>query len=70
MMSVLQNDIVMNLSTDEVLYLITEGIKCSFRSEDMYNLQGDNQLVNKYMEYRLDEDAVQQMVLDLFYEKK
>lgn len=70
MMSHLENDIIMSLTTEELLFLITEGVKCSFLSEDMYTLPGDNQLVERYMEYRLDEEGVQKLVLDLFYEKK
>lgn len=69
MLSLLENDITMNLSVDEMLYLITEGINCSFLAEDMYTLPGENLLVNKYMEFRLDEEGVQKLVVDLFYEK-
>ena len=70
MLSVLEKDIVTNVTADEVVYLVAEGMWCSFRSEDMYNLPGDNRLVDRYMEYRLDEEGVQRIVLDLFYEKK
>lgn len=67
MLSVLEKDIVTNVTADEVVYLVAEGMWCSFHSEDMYNLPGNNQLVERYMEYRLDEEGVQQIVLDLFY---
>lgn len=70
MMSVLENDIVMNLSSDEVIYLITEGMNCSFLAEDMYTLPGENQMVKGYMEFRLNEREVQKLLLELFYDKK
>lgn len=69
MMSLLENDIAMNLTADEVLYLVTEGIKCSFLAEDMYTLPGDNLLIDGYMEFHLDEEGVQKLIVDLFYER-
>ena len=69
MLSVLEKDIVTNVTADEAVYLVAEGITCHFLSEDMYTLPGENQLVDRYMEFRLDEAGVQQMILDLFYSK-
>lgn len=68
MLSLLENDIATSVTVDEAVYLVTEAMKCSFRLEDMYTLPGDNQLINGYMEYHLDEAGVQELMIDLFYD--
>ena len=36
----------------------------------MYTLSGENYLIDGYVEYHLNEEAVMELVLDLFYEEK
>ena len=66
----LKDDIETDVTVDEAVYLVTEAIKCTFLEEDMYNLPGENLLIEGYMEYRLDKEAVQELVVELFYDKK
>lgn len=70
LLSYLKDDIETDVTADEAMYLVTEAISCTFLSEDMYTLPGENLLISNYMEFHLDEAGVEEMVVDLFYERK
>lgn len=57
-----------SLTVNEVVYLVTEALECSFLPENMYTLEGKIEKVGYYEEYYLDGDAAAQLVIDLFYE--
>lgn len=57
-----------SLSSEEIAYLASQAIKCSFLEENMYTLPGEMIHGVYYDEYYLDDDAVAALVVDLFYE--
>lgn len=59
-----------DLTADEVLYLATEAVDCDFSTDNMYILPGEIVKGDIYEEYQLDEEAVMELVIDLFYEVK
>ena len=70
LMSQLSDYMLTDISTDEVLYLSTELSGCNFDEENMQILQGNIQMGEQYEEYYLDDEAVQQTIIDLFYEEQ
>ena len=70
LMSQLSDYMLTDISTDEVLYLSTELLDCNFEEENMQILQGNIQMGERYEEYYLDDGAVQQTIIDLFYEEQ
>jgi LCP family protein required for cell wall assembly len=70
LMSQLSDYMLTDISTDEVLYLSTELSDCNFDEENMQILQGNIQMGEQYEEYYLDDEAVQQTIIDLFYEEQ
>lgn len=69
-MSQLSDYMLTDISTDEVLYLSTELLDCNFEEENMQILQGNIQMGERYEEYYIDDGAVQQTIIDLFYEEQ
>ena len=59
-----------DISPDEVLYISTELSGSNFDEENMQILQGNIQMGEQYEEYYLDDEAVQQTIIDLFYEEQ
>lgn len=57
-----------NVTVDTASYLATEVAKCSFSSGDLYVLPGKVVKGEKYEEYYLDEDAVMDIIIKVFYE--
>lgn len=70
LMNELSDYMLTDVSTDEVLYLSTELLGCSFTEDNMLILKGNIQMGEKYEEYYLDDEAVQQTIIDLFYEEQ
>ena len=70
LMSQLSDYMLTDISTDEVLYISTELSGCNFDEENVQILQGNIQMGEKYEEYYLDDEAVQQTIIDLFYEEQ
>lgn len=66
---ILEKNMVTSVTADEAVYLVMEAIGCSFLSDGMYTLPGENQLTEVYVEYRLNEEQTTELVLDLFYEE-
>lgn len=69
-MEELKNDMETDVTAEKAVYLLTEALKCSFLEANMYTLSGENYLIDGYVEYHLNEEAVMELVLDLFYEEK
>lgn len=60
---------VTDISVDEVGYLATQILNYAFDSDDMHVLEGETTKGEKYEEFRVDEDALYRLILDVFYEK-
>ena len=69
LMKELSDNMITDISADEVVYLTTEVLNCDFDEKNMQSLKGKIQMENEYEEYYLDETALQQMILDYFYEE-
>ncbi len=70
LMQTLEKDMETDITVDEAVYLLSEALDCSFLEENMCTLSGEIRKGEKYEEYYLDEDAVEALVVDLFYEEK
>ena len=70
LMKELSDNMITDISADEVVYLTTEVLNCNFDEKNMQNLKGEIQMGNEYEEYYLDETALQQTILDYFYEEQ
>lgn len=70
LMKKLSDYMLTDISADEVLYLSTEVLDCEFQEENMKILEGTIEMGEQYEEYYLDEDALQQTVLNYFYEEQ
>ena len=70
LMKELSDNMITDISADEVVYLTTEVLNCNFDEKNMQSLKGEIQMENEYEEYYLDETALQQTILDYFYEEQ
>lgn len=70
LMNELSDYMLTDISSDEAVYLATEVLNCDFSEADMQILKGQIVMGDQYEEYYLDKDAVQQTILDLFYEEQ
>lgn len=60
---------VTDISLDEAAYLAPILADYAYDEEDFYTLQGETVMGEQYEEFYPDEDAVFEMILDVFYEK-
>ncbi len=60
---------VTDISVDEVGYLATQILNYSFGSDDMHVLEGEVTKGEIYEEFRVDEDALYRLILEIFYDK-
>lgn len=60
-------DIATNLDFDEITYLADVISDCSMQEKDIYSVPGEYERSNYYDEYIIDEDALVDMILDIFY---
>ena len=51
------------------VYLASVAKEYAFYEEDFYMLSGENVMGDKFEEFYPDEDAMFEMILDIFYEK-
>lgn len=63
-----ESQMVTNVTIDEVTYLASIAIDYSFDKEQFYFLKGETVQGEKFEEYYIDEDALYEMILDIFYE--
>lgn len=69
LLDVLEKDMELDITIPEMVYLITEGMQCEFSSENIYTLPGAQVQGEKYEEFHLDKEAVEALVIELFYEE-
>lgn len=64
-----KSQMVTNVSLDEVAYLTPILADYKYDVDDFYTLQGETVMGEQYEEFYPDEDAMFEMILDIFYEK-
>ena len=60
---------VTDISADEVSYLAAQVAGCSLDSNFIRNIAGESTAGDAYMEFRVDEKAFYELILNIFYEK-
>lgn len=60
---------VTDISLDEVAYLAPELVNYRFREDSFYTLAGETVMGERFEEFYPDEDALCEMILEIFYEK-
>ena len=64
-----EKQMVTSISLDQAVYLCTEYMNCSFDPEKIYTIDGTATMGEKYAEFNVDDDALYQLILDVFYEE-
>lgn len=59
---------VTDISVDEVSYLAMQAMGYSFSREDMHTLEGETVMGKSFEEFYVDEAALYELILDVFYE--
>ena len=60
---------VTDITVDEVSFLATEVSDYSLSEDNMYSLKGETQMGEKFEEFYVDEQALYDLILNVFYEK-
>lgn len=60
---------VTDITVDEVSYLAAQAAGYHFSMENMYSLAGETKQGEKYEEFYLDEEALYELILEVFYEE-
>ncbi|MBP3488412.1 MAG: LCP family protein [Roseburia sp.] len=58
---------VTDVTAGEITYLATAALNCSFSEDSFYIVAGEQEKGEVYEEYHVDEDALYEMILDIFY---
>ena len=64
-----EKQMVTSISLDQAVYLCTEYMNCSFDTENIYTIDGEVTMGEKYAEFHVDDEALYQLILDVFYEE-
>lgn len=64
-----EKQMVTSISMDQAVYLCTEYMNCSFDTDNIYTIEGEVTMGEKYAEFNVDDDALYQLILDVFYEE-
>lgn len=64
-----EKQMVTSISLDQAVYLCTEYMNCSFDTENIYTIDGEVTMGEKYAEFNVDDEALYQLILDVFYEE-
>lgn len=59
---------VTDISVDELTYLVSIAKDYSFSPDNIYSLQGETKMGEQFEEYYVDEQALYELILDIFYE--
>lgn len=70
LLDVLEKDMEIEVTLPELAYLITQGLGCEFSMENICTLPGVQVQGEEYEEFYLDQEAVDALVIELFYEEK
>jgi LCP family protein required for cell wall assembly len=64
----LDKKMITSMDLDQIVYLVTEGASCSLSEENLHVLEGTITRGEDFEEYYLDEEKVQDLLIELFYE--
>ncbi|MBD5513107.1 MAG: LCP family protein [Lachnospiraceae bacterium] len=59
---------VTDIDLNEFTYMVTEYINYDFNRENMFSLQGETVQGSNFEEFYVDEDSLQDLIIELFYE--
>ena len=60
---------ITSITTDQIAYLSTVVLGCSFDSEDMISVTGNIEKTDIYEEFIIDEQALYDLIIDVFYKE-
>lgn len=63
-----QKYMVTDIDLSSFTYLVTEAVGYDFSVENMYSLQGEVMQGNNFEEFYVDDEALQELIVELFYE--
>ncbi len=64
-----EKQMVTSIGLDQAVYLCTEYMNSSFDTDNIYTIDGTVTMGEKYAEFNVDDDALYQLILDVFYEE-
>lgn len=64
-----ESQMVTSISLDQAVYLCTEYLDCSFSTDNIRTVAGTITKPDVYEEYTVDEKALYELILDVFYEE-
>ena len=64
-----EKQMVTSISLDQAVYLCTEYMNSSFDTDNIYTIAGEVTKGAEYAEFNVDDDALYQLILDVFYEE-
>lgn len=64
-----EKQMVTSISLDQAVYLCTEYMNGSFDTDNIYTIAGEVTKGEEYAEFNVDDDALYQLILDVFYEE-
>ena len=65
----IQKHMVTSLSVKEITYLADTLLGYDFSMENILSIPGESKMGEKHEEFYIDDGALKQMVIDVFYEK-
>ena len=64
-----EKQMVTSIGLDQAVYLCTEYMNSSFDTGNIYTVEGEVTKGEEYAEFNVDDDALYQLILDVFYEE-
>ena len=64
-----EKQMVTSVSLDQAVYLCTEYMNSSFNTDNIYTIDGEVTMGEKYAEFLVDDEALYQLILNVFYEE-
>lgn len=64
-----EKQMVTSIGLDQAVYLCTEYMNSSFDTDNIYTIAGEVTRGEEYAEFNVDDDALYQLILDVFYEE-
>ena len=64
-----EKQMVTSIGLDQAVYLCTEYMNSSFDTDNIYTIEGEVTKGEEYAEFNVDDEALYQLILDVFYEE-
>ena len=64
-----EKQMVTSIGLDQAVYLCTEYMNSFFDTDNIYTIEGEVTKGEEYAEFNVDDDALYQLILDVFYEE-